>query len=155
RPWTLNSDGTFVLPASDGLFELTLAYPWRQISRTCWKQYKGPYCPSTSPLADCPKDYDACVIRGVPHSFGGLVAAPQTVRIKDNSTGVWGFGRSSITSVSIADDTVYQRPVQEVYTDKAMKITCDVAEGRDESEFYSAVGIVGEGPLGAYDPNLL
>ena len=26
--------------------------------------------------------------------YGGIIAEPQGVRIKDNSTGVWGFGRS-------------------------------------------------------------
>ncbi len=151
----MDSNGQFVLPASDGVFELGLAYPTRQLSRTCWKVYKGRFCPSTSPLTDCPKDYQSCVDRGVPKSFGGVVALPQTVRIKNNSTGVFGFGRSSFTSVSIADDSVYERPVQEVYTDEPMVVNCDVAVGRDESEFYSALGIVGEGPIGGYSGNLL
>jgi hypothetical protein len=155
RQWSMTSDGKFVLPATDGAFEMTLNYPLRQFSRTCWKVYKGRFCPSTSSFPDCPKDYDSCVARGVPLSFGGVVASPQTVHIKDNSTGVMGFGRSAITSVSIADDTIYQRFVQEVYTDIPMFVTCDVAEGRDESEYYSALGIVSEGPLGAYYPNLL
>jgi len=154
-PWALTSDGQFQLPASDGVFELTLNYPFRQLSRTCWKIYKGPFCPSTSSLPDCPKDFASCTARGVPKSFGGVQANPQLVRVKDNSTGVWGFGRSTITSVSIVDDTVYQRPVQEVYTDESMKVVCDVADGRDESEFYSAIGIVGEGPISAYSPNLI
>ena len=155
RPWAMDSSGQFNLPASDGVFELALGYPSRNVSRTCWKVYKGRFCPSTSSYPDCPKDYDSCVARGVPHSFGGVVAQPQTVHIKDNSTGVWGFGRSAITSVSIAQDTIYQRPIQEIYTDEPMKITCDVAMGRDESDYYSALGIVGEGPISGYDPNLL
>lgn len=155
RPWSLDSSGSFVLPASDGVFQLGLAYPTRQLSRTCWKVYKGRFCPSTASFPDCPKDYESCVARGVPKSFGGVVAEPQSVRIKDNSTGVFGFGRSQFTSVSIADDSVYDRAVQEVYTDEAMLVTCDVAAGRDESDYYSALGIVGEGPIGAYDPNLL
>ena len=155
RPWSLTSDGQFVLPVSDGVFELTLNYPTRQISRTCWKIYKGPFCPSVSSLPDCPKDYDACVARGVEKSFGGVIAVPQTVHIKDITTGVLGFGRSTISSVSIADDSIYQRPVQEVYTDKAMKVQCDVAAGRDEKEFYSALGVVSEGPIGLYHQNLI
>ena len=155
RPWQMTSDGLFALPCSDGVFELTLQYPSRQLGRTCWKVYKGRFCPSVSDFPDCPKDYDSCIARGVEKSFGGVVALPQTVHIKDNSTGVLGFGRSMITSVSIADDTVYQRFIQEVYTDEDMLVTCDVAAGRDESEFYSALGIVGEGPIGAYSPNLL
>lgn len=155
RQWTMTSDGKFVLPATDGAFELTLNYPFRQLSRTCWKVYKGRFCPSTSGFPDCPKDYDSCVARGVQGSFGGVVANPQTVHIKDNTTGVLGFGRSQITSVSIAEDTIYERTIQEVYTDEPMLVTCDVAAGRDESEFYSALGIVGEGPIGGYDPNLI
>ena len=155
RQWSMSSDGKFILPATDGAFELTLNYPFRQLSRTCWKVYKGDFCPSVAAFTDCPKDYDSCVARGVQGSFGGVVASPQTVHIKDNTTGVIGFGRSQLTSVSIADDTIYDRTVQEVYTDEAMLVTCDVAEGRDESEFYSALGIVGEGPIGAYSPNLI
>jgi hypothetical protein len=151
----MTSDGKFVLPSSDGLFELGLAYPSRPLARTCWKVYKGRFCPSVSSLPDCPKSYDACVTRGVPKSFGGVVGNPQTVHVKDNSTGVLGFGRSILTSVSVAADSIYQRPVQEVYTDEDMLVNCDVAEGRDESDFYSALGIVGEGPIGAYSPNLL
>jgi len=29
-------------------------------------------------------------------------------------------------------------------------VNAKIASGRDESDFYAAVGIVGEGPLGAY-----
>jgi hypothetical protein len=31
-----------------------------------------------------------------------------------------------------------------------MPVNAKIASGRDESDFYAAVGIVGEGPLGAY-----
>jgi len=155
RPWNLTSDGKFVLPASDGVFELSLAYPTRVVSRTCWKVYKGRYCPSTSTLPDCPKSYDACVERGVQQSFGGIVANPVAVHVKDNSTGTLGWGKSMLTSVSIANDSIYQRVVQEVYTDESMTVDCDVAAGRDESDFYSALGIVSEGPIGTYAGNLL
>jgi len=40
--------------------------------------------------------------------------------------------------------------VPEIYTDSAMPVNAKIAMGRDESDFYAAVGIVGEGPLGAY-----
>jgi hypothetical protein len=155
RGWQFDSDGHFILPAADGVFELGLGYPMRALSRTCWKVYKGRYCPSTSSFPDCPKSYDACIARGVEKSFGGVVANPQTVHIKDNSTGVFGFGRSAMTSVSIVDDTVYQRPVQEIWSDILMRVNCDVAAGRDESDFYSALGIVGEGPIAGYSANLI
>ena len=37
-----------------------------------------------------------------------------------------------------------------MYTDTGMPVNCNVAAGRDESDFYEALGIVGEGPLVAY-----
>jgi hypothetical protein len=40
--------------------------------------------------------------------------------------------------------------VPESYTDSAMPVNAKIALGREESDFYAAVGIVGEGPLGAY-----
>ena len=40
--------------------------------------------------------------------------------------------------------------IPEVYTDSDMPVNCKVAAGRDESDFYEALGIVGEGPLVAY-----
>ena len=155
--WSFDADGNFSLPASDGAYELGLSYPMRLVTRNCWKVYKGRYCPSTADPAtypDCPKNFDACVARGVPYSFGGIVVNPSAVTIKDNSTGVFGFGRSTFRSVTMTDDTVYQRAVQEVYTDEAMAVTADVAAGRDESNYYAALGIVSDGPIGLYDYNL-
>ena len=152
--WAFDNDGNFELPVSDGVFELGLAYPSRMTTRSCWKVYKGRYCPSVSAELECPKTWEACNIRGVPKSFGGLIVLPKAVRVKDNSTGVWGFGRSTFTSVTVAQDTVYQRPIQEIYTDIPMVVTCDVAGGRDEGDFYSALGIVGEGPIAGYSQDL-
>ena len=156
--WQFDTSGKFQINVSDGTFQMTLPYPSRKVTRTCWKVYKGRWCPSTADPATfpkCPKDYNSCVARGVPHSFGGVIFPPQDVRITDNSTGVWGFGRSHMTSVSVVDDTVYQRPIQEIYTDEAMLVNCAVAEGRDEGDFYAALGIVSEGPIGAYNTDLI
>jgi hypothetical protein len=154
-PYAINPDGTFDLGATDGTFQMSLAYPVRLMTRTCWKNYKGLYCPSTSSFPDCPKDFDSCVARGVPHSFGGAVVPAQAVRIYDSTTGVLGWGRSMMTSVTVSDDTIYQRSVQEVYTDQDMLVTCDVAAGRDENSFYAAIGVVSDGPVGKYESNLL
>ena len=153
--WGFDTAGKFQINAADGVFNLSLAYPSRKIQRACWKVYKGRWCPSTASFPDCPKDYDSCVARGVPHSFGGVVFPPQAVHIKDNSTGVFGFGRSSMTSVSVVHDTVYERPLQEIFTDSPMNVTADVAMGRDESDFYAALGVVGEGPISSYNNNLI
>jgi hypothetical protein len=153
--WQFDTSGKFQINVADGVFQMTLPYPSRKILRQCWKVYKGRFCPSTSSYPDCPKDYDSCVARGVQYSFGGIVFPPQSVRVMDTSTGVLGFGRSQMTSVSVVDDTIYQRPIQEVFTDEVMPVTVDVAEGRDESSFYAALGVVSEGPLTSYDPNLI
>jgi len=153
--WSFDTSGKFQVNAADGVYLMGIAYPSRKLLRTCWKVYKGRYCPSTASFPDCPKDYDACIARGVSHSFGGFVVPRQTVRVKDNTTGVFGFGRSTITSVTVAQDTIYQRPLQEVWTDVPMLVTADVAGGRDEGDFYAALGVVGEGPISGYDGNLI
>jgi hypothetical protein len=61
-------------------------------------------------------------------------------------------GISRITSVSVANDTAYGRPVKDIWVNSAtaLPVECDVIAGRDESEFYAALGVVGRGPLGGY-----
>ncbi|HEY1242173.1 MAG TPA: hypothetical protein VGF16_16530 [Bryobacteraceae bacterium] len=153
--WALDTSGRFVLPCSSGTFELTLGYPMRTITRTCWKVYKGRYCPSTSSFPTCDKSYQACIDRGVQTSFGGVVVPQQAVRVKDSTTGVLGWGRSWMTSVTVSNDTIYQNPLQEVWTDEAMPVVAPVAAGRDENDYYAALGIVSDGPIGKYNPDLV
>jgi hypothetical protein len=163
--WTCDSGPEFRVTAADGLYELNLPYPTRKISRTCWKPFNSGACPFASqgaldlvhfPDADptrCDKGFDTpngCRAHGMNDYYGGIMAKPQGVRIKDNSTGVWGFGRSTLTSVSLVADSIYDQVLPEIYTDSPMPVNAKVASGRDESDFYAAVGIVGEGPLGAY-----
>ena len=164
--WTCDSGPEFRVTAADGLYELNLPYPTRKISRTCWKRFNdGQACPFASqgaldlvnfPEADptrCDKGFDTsngCRAHGMNDYYGGIMAKPQGVRIKDNSTGVWGFGRSTLTSVSLVADSIYDQVLPEIYTDSPMPVNAKIASGRDESDFYAAVGIVGEGPLGAY-----
>jgi hypothetical protein len=163
--WQFDSGPDFKVTAADGLYELNLPYPCRKVSRTCWKPFNTQACPfSTSGAMDlvhfpdgdptkCDKGYDTangCLAHGMKRSYGGIVAEPQGVSIKDNSTGVFGFGRSGITSVSLVADSIYDQVVPEVYTDSEMPVNCKVAAGRDESDFYEALGIVGEGPIIAY-----
>ena len=151
--WSCDSGPEFRVTAADGLYELNLPYPTRKISRTCWKQFKGPACPYSGSDTSCDKGFDTpngCRTHGMDDYFGGIIAKPQGVRIKDNSTGVWGFGRSTLTSVSLVADSIYDQVLPEIYTDSALPVNAKIASGRDESDFYAAVGIVGEGPLGAY-----
>ncbi len=165
--WSLDAGPEFQVRASDGLYESNLPYPTRKISRTCWKAFNTQACPYSGHGAldlvhfpdaaanSCDKNYDTpngCLAHGMKKYYGGIIAEPQGVRIKDNSTGVWGFGRSTLTSTSIVADSIYDQVLPEVYTDTEMPVNCKVAAGRDESDFYEALGIVGEGPLVAYTP---
>ena len=165
--WSCDAGPEFKVTGSDGLYELNLPYPTRKISRTCWKAFNSQACPYADHGAidlvhfpdaaanSCDKNYDTpngCLAHGMKRYYGGIIAVPQGVRIKDNSTGVWGFGRSMLTSVSLVADSIYDQVLAEVYTDTEMPVNCKVAAGRDESDFYEALGIVGEGPLVAYTP---
>ncbi len=163
--WACDASPEFRVTAADGLYELNLPYPTRKISRTCWKPFNSAACPFASqgaldlvnfPEADptrCDKGFDTpngCRAHGMNDYYGGIMAKPQGVRIKDNSTGVWGFGRSTLTSVSLVADSIYDQVLPEIYTDSLMPVNAKIASGRDESDFYAALGLVGEGPLGAY-----
>ncbi|MBI4889412.1 MAG: hypothetical protein HY821_02230, partial [Acidobacteria bacterium] len=163
--WACDAGPEFHVTAADGLYELNLPYPTRKISRTCWKPFNSQACPYSTagaldlvhfPNADaskCDKGYETengCLAHGMKRYYGGILAEPQSVRIKDNSTGTWGFGRSPLTSVSLVADSIYDQVLPEIYTDSAMPVNCKIAVGRDESDFYEALGIVGEGPLVAF-----
>jgi len=161
--WSLDAGPEFRVTAADGLYELNLPYPCRKITRSCWKQFNVGACPYSTagaldlvhfPGADatkCDKGYDTpngCLAHGMKRYYGAILAEPQAVRIKDNSTGTWGFGRSTITSVSLVADSIYDQIVPEVYTDGDMPVNAKMAAGRDESDFYEGLGIVCEGPVG-------
>lgn len=163
--WSLDAGPEFKVTASDGLYELNLPYPTRKISRTCWKAFNSQACPFAEHGAmdlvhfpdaasnSCDKNYETpngCLAHGMKRYYGGIIAEPQGVRIKDNSTGVWGFGRSALTSTSQVAESIYDQLLPEIYTDIDMPVNCKIAAGRDESDFYEALGIVGEGPLVAY-----
>jgi hypothetical protein len=160
--WSLDAGPECKITASDGLYELNMPYPTRKISRTCWKPLDSQACPYSQagaldlvhfPEADaakCDKGYDmpnGCLAHGMKRHYGAIIAEPQGVRIKENSTGTWGFGRSPLTSVSLVADSIYDQVLLEIYTDVEMPVNCKVAAGRDESDFYEALSIVGEGPL--------
>ena len=130
--WQFDSGAEFKVTAADGLYELNLPYPTRKVSRSCWKAFNVGACPFGSagamdlvhfPSGDaskCDKGYDTangCLAHGMKRYYGAVVAEPQGVTIKNNSTGVFGFARSSITSVSLVADSIYDQVIPEIYTD--------------------------------------
>jgi hypothetical protein len=186
------SDGTekFTVRASDGLYQTTLQYPNRVVSRSCWKTFSdGLHCPyasahtapapgfaAGSPLS-CDYMWDSvcdpsagenpdgtlifpggCLAHGMWPYFGGHPAQPQGVRIKDNTTGIWGIGRSMITATSIISDTVWGQALPEIWCNydgdasRSFIAKALLIAGRDESDFYDALGIIGLGPIGLYTP---
>jgi hypothetical protein len=161
------ADGSpqFTVQCSDGLYQITQMYPVRAISRQCWKTFNdGVNCPyaahgSGGDPTSCDYYFDSangCQAHGMTQYFGGQPAEPQGVVIKDNSTGLWGFGRSTVTATSIISDTIWGNALQEIWCNddgdpgKAFWVNCMIAAGRDESDFYDALGIVGAGPIGRY-----
>jgi hypothetical protein len=161
------TDGTpqFTVRCSDGLFQITQMYPVRVISRQCWKTFNdGVNCPyaghgSGGDPSSCDYYFDSangCQAHGMTKYFGGHPAEPQGVWIKDNSTGTWGIGRSTVTATSIISDTIWGNALQEIWCNddgdpgKAFWVNCMIAAGRDESDYYDALGIVGAGPIGSY-----
>jgi hypothetical protein len=161
------ADGSpqFTAQCSDGLYQITQMYPARAISRQCWKTFSdGVICPyaahgSGGDSTSCDYYFDStngCQAHGMTSYFGGHPAEPQGVSIKDNSTGLWGFGRSMVTATSIISDSIWGNALQEIWCNddgdpgKAFWVNCMIAAGRDESDFYDALGIVGAGPIGRY-----
>lgn len=62
-------------------------------------------------------------------------------------------GISRITASSAVNDTAYGKPIKDVWVNNAttpLPVECELVAGRDESEFYAALGIVGRGPISGF-----
>ncbi|MGD0777103.1 MAG: hypothetical protein ABSC05_30150, partial [Candidatus Solibacter sp.] len=177
---TFAADGSpqFVVRASDGMYQVTQQYPVSVVSRTCWKPFNdGAACPYAAhgglqtsgssctgvPFQADPSSCDyyfdsanGCQAHGMAPYFGGHPAQPQGVSVKDNSTGTWGFGRNNVTATSIVSDSIWGNAIQEIWCNddgdpgKAFMVKAMIVAGRDESDFYDALGIVGAGPIGSF-----
>jgi hypothetical protein len=215
-----NEDENLELDVADGVYELNLAYPVRQVSRTCWKIFAdGMWCPysdahidpdtgTTKPgFTSCPKTWEACQERGMTRHFGGFESNAGTVKLTSVKGAWWmvGSGRHSLTSATVTNDTVYEQVLQEVYNDTdrlqlppatyerlraeqaerlaakraaprapapidgpewepvvpltfkgpEIPVPAQVAMGRDDNEFYAAIGVVGEGPITAFGTDVM
>jgi len=160
--WSLSTGPEFEVRATDGVYSLSLAYPNRRISRSCWKDFNdGLNCPAATQGGSnlgtpCDKGFDTaqgCVFHTMQNFFGGIVAKPQSVRLRDWSEP--GLRKPLITSTSIVADSIYDKVLREIWCNiaggddsKGIKVNCDLVSGRDESDFYNALGVIGEGPLG-------
>ncbi len=165
--WQSNSGPEFTIRCSDPLASPFMIYPIRTIDRKCGARYDdGHDCPFTDegeldlehfPDADaatCDRGYDTpngCLAHGMKKRYRGLPLTPQPVRFKDNSSGWHGIGRNEITSVSLVSDSIFGAPLPEIYTDIPMPVNALMADGRDNGDFYEALGVLGEGPLTTID----
>jgi hypothetical protein len=160
--WSSDKGPLFTVQASDIIAALTLQSPVGSISRTCWRIVGDINfgCPAT-PGSTCDltmEGPDGCKAKGgtVKLSFGGVNIAPQLVTIKDNSTGTFGFGRELVTPTSQISDTIYGQTLPEIWHNDdglpqgGLPVQCRMVDGREESDFYEGLGIVGRGPIGGY-----
>jgi hypothetical protein len=142
--WHFDAGPIFRVTAADGIYEINLPYPTRKITRWCDKLYnvagtgcdwatrsgtvtgsrtitdgRGTRTFTFSPDASkCDKSLDGpngCLAHFMEDRFHGIVAEPQSVQTKDNSTGVIGFGRNSLTSLSLIADSIYDQVLPEVW----------------------------------------
>ena len=73
--------------------------------------------------------------------FGGIIAEPQGVSSSRTTHRHMGpRSEPHHLDQSIINDSAYEKPIREVYTDTDMPVACDVIAGRDESDFYEALG---------------
>ncbi|MCL4796570.1 MAG: hypothetical protein KJZ84_18545 [Bryobacteraceae bacterium] len=76
------------------------------------------------------------------------------VKIPDQPVNVGGKkGISRMTATSVVNDTAYGRALKDIYVNDAahpIPVECEIVAGRDESEFYAALGIVGRGPISGF-----
>lgn len=153
----------FSLSCSDPISSPFMVLPNRTIVRKCSKLYKAGYeCPWNSGIGldlvhfpsasadSCDRGYDTpngCLAHHMEGSFNGVIATPQQVRVKDNSTGTFGIARSMITPTSQIAESQYGQPLPIVVTDIDFKMPGRIIAGRDEGEFYQALAIVCQGPV--------
>ena len=162
--WRNPPGSEFTINCSDPVSSPFVVLPDRIIDRKCDAPYNlSPECPFSSvgaldsvdyPSADasfCDRGYDTangCLAHDMKLYYRGILATPQAVRFADNSSGgLFKIGRSLITSVSLIADSVYGMALPAIYTDIPMPVQALIAMGRDNGDFYDAIGIVGEGPL--------
>lgn len=63
-------------------------------------------------------------------------------------------GRTTLTSTTVHNESVYGKPVQDVWcslpANRPMEVPCAVIAERDEGDFRAALGVIGRGPICAF-----
>jgi hypothetical protein len=165
------NEPVFDLFASDILYPVELVYPPRTVTRYCWKEFNdGQGCPGfdggINLSVPCDKGYDTpqgCVYHNLAKYHGGIAAKPQEVRVKDNSTGTWGWGRDAFTSSSQVAEGIMGETLPEIYFEADtydsegalvhLPVNCKVAAARDEGDFVDEIGVIGVGPIAEFGPD--
>lgn len=83
----------------------------------------------------------------ISRQYPGMAVPDQPVNVGGKK------GISPITATSVTNDTAYGRALKDVFVNNAtqpLPVDCDLIAGRDESEFYAALGIVGRGPISGF-----
>lgn len=165
--WEGETSARFVLRCSDPIQALNLPYPRRTISRRCWKRFNdGLQCPfatqgslngsyPSASASECDKGWETpngCRAHNMDNYHGGIQQDPARALIKLSNTGIAaGLGRRRETVASIvAESAFHGLPVPEVWTNLSTAVPGIIVAGRDEDEFYDALAIVSEGPIGAF-----
>ncbi len=141
----------FTVSATDIAGALNEFCPQRVVDRACSFDFKGTDCGYSGAETQCNKSWARCVDLSNTDRFGGVFVQPQGVSVKDNASGTFGIGRRTFTATSIINDSIYGKPLQHIYTDSPLPVPLLIASGREEGDFYAGLGIVGEGPISAYD----
>jgi hypothetical protein len=113
---------------------------------------------------------NGCLAHGVQSGYGATYCAPQGVLLRSGGIG-FGFsplmlvaglagGIQSVSTwyprTSMVLDSIYGANLPEIWhhdegvPQYGLPVLCKIAAGRDEDQFYAALGIVGKGPLGAF-----
>lgn len=146
----------FTIRGRDVLGDSRTLYPDRLIERQCYKPFRSSLCPydesgSGGDETKCDKSFsgaNGCQAHGMANFFGGIVVTPQAVNITQKS---WFGLRSKLLSpTSTVNDSVVGTPLQDIYADADMMVNCAIVAGREEDEFYDALGVVGRGPITGY-----
>ena len=116
---------------------------------------------------------NGCMAHQATPSYGATYCSSQSVVLRSGGIGWspgfnnglgfinpagWFIGSTSTwyPRTSLIEDSIFGGPIPEIWHNDdglaqyGLPVACKIAAGRDEDQFYIALGIVGRGPLGAF-----